>query len=423
MRIPLVPSFYQALMSGINQGTTIAHAQAQNAALAAQSANAAQSMAMKKQLLPLQMAALSSGTADKNLLTRAQVAASTAQANSINSLLPAKLKTLADAHEISAVRHAYLAHLLNLAAAVKTPTSSTLPQSGGIPTATVPGAPVPSSYTNPPYSVAQMGANSGSMGGTPSQGLTSPTSPSSSSALNQNTVAGNGVSPQWAALGSALGYKTAAPSLQQKSAIPSLQQKSAIAVQQANQISQNAINNKKISEAQSQIEGGIQTIHILKQMEQLETANPSLFHPGAELANKIDPQEARGNMIALSGPLVAALNKTFSSRGSNVALKQALRIKPGVTDWPSTTRGKIFGSISNVQQQIKTQLRNIKDAGGDADKMTQQVTPYLDPSLSVDPMLAGSTQNGDPDVEYTSPNGTKTLMKLSQAKALGAQPG
>jgi len=196
------------------------------------------------------------------------------------------------------------------------------------------------------------------------------------------------------------------------------QQAANLKVQSTQSTQQSASNIKKISDAENALTGGMQSIDILNKMKPLIKNNPSLFHPLASIAQNFYPHEERGTMIAYSAPLVAALAKTFSSRGTNLAMKTAKGIKPSIDDYPSTARGKVYGGISSVQTEMQTQMRNIKAAGGDANKLMPELQEYMNPRQAID--VDNLKDNQIVHVQY-EPNGPITTMTAAQYKSEGGK--
>ena len=419
MRIPLAPSPYAALMSGITRGTSIAHSEAQNAALAAQTNNMQQLLALKQQLQPAQLKAYSDAAA-----------ASQASTNSINTLLPAKLQALSDTHALAAYRHLYIAHLLS-GGPQTSPTSNATPLTST--------SPIPSQGALPSSSPGVISVTPTGQVTTPNGTVISPvgqivsrpnlqSSPAAPLAsVNGGTSANStpALSTKWQEVGQALGYKPIQP-------IISPQQKEALAVNQATQIAQNTSQIKtaqgQVATAEKAIPALIKTINALKTMKNISIGpeghgfmNNGIFYPGSSAMKYISNDPDRANYIAASSTVLGQLDRAFSQRGSSYALRAAKGFKPGVNYTAGYNTAMATHYLNSAQNELKLNLSIMKSNGVGVSQFGD-LSPQLDPTLAINPNVTPTNPDSDPMVPVTYSDGSVRMMTRSAAIAAGAKP-
>jgi hypothetical protein len=384
MRIPLPIPAYQALMNGMTLGSNMAHAAAQNAALAAQTSNMQRLLALKQQLQPAQInemnaaaqasqastsltpaklkmylaqsAALSSGAANKTQLTQAQV-------NNYNRQNQIALATFR-------MRQAIAQHYMG----------------GGKPPS--PSASVPGTISTPSAGGTSGGvpfAPSPSQSGAMNLPSTQPTVPSTTQSVGTPsalpgaivTEASGAPSPGMQIAGSVFGMHL--PNAQQ---LETPAEKASLAVQTATGTAQLNAAYKSIPALQ-------QTIASLKTMKNI-TNGPEghgftkggIFYPMSADAKYLSNDPNRTAFIASGANVVANLDRAFSMRGGAYALRAAKGFKPSVNMPAGANAGMITELGSHVQSELRQAIRTVQQYGGNLHQFGD-LTPSLDPSLPV----------------------------------------
>lgn len=389
--LPAGQSFLQGLISGeAARRANAAIQQAQN-----QSQIAQQALAIKQRLLPAQLAALSSGAANKTALTTAAI-------NELN----AKMKALGNT---SAMNNA-LVRMINSGGSNPSPSNTNI--GGGTPSATSISVSPTGNITAPNGNVY---SPTGTLISSSQQNPLTPAMPSS--APVQTTGGFTGFTPQEVAMGAILGKKLPL----QGSLIPPLnpEQKSALAVNQANAINQNATNTKAANNAFALNQIEIQMMDNLDSIEKMAKTDPGMFYPGSTVVGKIpgiSDAESNVNRGALTSrliPQIMALAHQASVRGGIGIYRAVTRLKPSADDLPSTTLGKIYGMRKVIQQDMLANNQLYQKSTGQ---------PMNLPNLNT--YMSKSYKNPAEIVQVRTPEGKVVTMSRYDAEKLGAsEPG